>query len=508
MRGWFNNRSGTLTNSLLDYSFQKRANINDENEKIHQLDSKGRSRSRLSDSYATIHKLKKDGHRVRGTLDIGLPSDKSANEQLPQIKINHGHMSCHIVSWLTGSPDITENKVRFQLQKGKEVYYRKPKKDIKLYTTKPYKIGYIETRDKHADVHTLQDVEDLLKHDQKLFKVTTSNVLHDRNSEHTLPALHITPGQKKIRISSAFFHREGSLVLSPIVKNEVKLTTPHAGDKRKREGDLTYDAEKEMKLEKRSVSTTIETVSIWKRGDPKNNKGKGKSLNSNLDERKTMENIAKSTKDLEKLMQKGHEIKAISNIAIHADKSVKEPSPIVSIRNGKKSGHVVSWILQHPHESSTQSSSGSHRPSFPHHGPDIHTSGFVKVGKGLINDPYDHQLHKVVHTLIKDGFHVKGANLIRAISDPNSSNKYPSLLVKPGNQHARVLSTYTRPQKPSKSICKDCQQTHGPNTHQARNLIDTIDKPSSSQRVSLSSSSSSSDDTRFVMHRRKKPRTD
>jgi len=62
VRGWFNNRSGTLTNSLLDYSFQKRANINDENEKIHQLDSKGRSRSRLSDSYATIHKLKKDDH--------------------------------------------------------------------------------------------------------------------------------------------------------------------------------------------------------------------------------------------------------------------------------------------------------------------------------------------------------------------------------------------------------------------------------------------------------------
>ena len=141
-------------------------------------------------------------------MDIGIPSDKSAKDELPKIRIDHGHMTGKVASWITGARERTEKKVRFELKKGKETYFRKPGKDVKIHSIEPYKAGFIETSSKYGDSRIIRDVDKVLKQDQKLLQFKESEALHNHYSEHSFPALHITPGKKKTRITSAFFHRE------------------------------------------------------------------------------------------------------------------------------------------------------------------------------------------------------------------------------------------------------------------------------------------------------------
>lgn len=476
---------------------------------------------KFSDSKVAVDQFKKDGHRVRGVLDIGVPSDKSAQQELPQIRIDHGHMTGHAVSWITGARTIAEKKVRFQLKSGKETYYRKPGKDVRFYTTRPYRAAFIETHSKHADLHTVNDVDKLLKQDQRLLEVKISDVHHHLSSDHTFPALHITPGQKKTRVTSAFFHREKPSV-SKTTPEKVQPSVPHAGDKRNRDGVAKSE------LRRRSINRKIpspeESVGIWKRGDHNDNPiirpTSPKGFQRNLDEasvnKTSLQKIHSSVGELKQLKDQGHTVKGISNIGVHADRRETKPVPSVSIRDGRQSGHVLTWVMQHPERSSAKLSEQDKKsrtrilPSTSYHGPDTHVSGFVEVANSN-KDPDGHRVSRGVYNLYRNGHLVTHTGTHTAKRDPNSPHKYPAIHVRPGNQHARVLSAFITPPKSSRLTTSS--NPHEPSNHyqpevdQTTNLIERFGSSSSPQHsasTSNSSSRSGSPDTRST----KKPRTD
>ncbi|PWN38539.1 uncharacterized protein FA14DRAFT_153863 [Meira miltonrushii] len=469
------------------------------------------SGKRFSDSQVAIHQLKKGGHRVKGILDVGVPSDKSAQHQLPQIQVQHGHMTGHAVSWITGARTVAERKVRFQLRKGKETYYRKPGKDEKLYTTRPYRAAFIETHSKHADSHLVNDVDQLLKQDQRLFDVKINDVHHHRNSDHTFPALQITPGQKKTRVTSAFFHREKPTA-SKQPPEQSQPITQHAGDKRNRDG-IT-----KMELGKRSLHHEIQSprnsIGIWKRGendDPPRSKGPlPKAFENSFYRNEARGKYRSSIDDLKRLKGQGHTVKAISNIGVHADSRETRTELQVSIRDGRRSGHVVTWVMQHPKHSSTAHVAVYRRkilPSTSHHGPDVHVSGFVELSKHTNDD--EGIVSRGVYNLHRNGYLLKHTSTVPTRRDPNASHKLPAVHVRPGNEHARVLSVFVTPRKSSPTTHQ--HSSPGPSTQhsseagQTMNLIERLGGASSPQH---SHSSSSSRDSSPGVRSNKRPRTD
>lgn len=94
---------------------------------------------------------------------------------------------------------------------------------------------------------------------------------------------------------------------------------------------------------------------IWKRTIDGEGPSNQQNNNDQIQPIKSSKHLLlESARNLKKLKREGASWKGVSKIGVLADRNVKEVLPKVEIVDGRRSGHVISWVLQHPNEKSTK----------------------------------------------------------------------------------------------------------------------------------------------------------
>lgn len=206
--------------------------------------------------------------------------------------------------------------------------------------------------------------------------------------------------------------------------------------------------------------------------------------------------LAKSVKQLERIKDHGLSLKGFSNIGVIGEERMKNRLPKIEVKNGKRSGQVISWILQHPDETTVghqpeRQKGKDNKQSIPTYANSVHVSGFVETG---YRSPEEHNVLRRLSKLVQDGHHVVHMSSSSTQPDRSSSSKYPFLHVKSGNQHSRVLSAFLDDGKDAKFKSSRHSQALG-TSHSSQvqtiELIDKLDKRPRSLSVRSSSDSGS-----------------